>query len=205
MFTTFDVFLEYKKAEEYVKSKKCRMPKNWNDYLQNKISKSNREILETITNYFNTIWQDIDIYQYMIIGFTLYKNFTIKNFLNSKILNHYIKKDKSKKINDIDLNVETLKKSLKYLKNEINGLTLHDKFVYYANQKEMVINDYCHNKINLALVVWLIMDNYLILEDVDIDRIPYLKQRYDIIADKIKQKRKIFNKIKNKEIDNGHL
>jgi len=59
------VYYYFRKAQSETKNRGFRLPKDFETHLNKKFSKANREALILVTKYFNTKWENIDVYKYM--------------------------------------------------------------------------------------------------------------------------------------------
>jgi len=166
MYTTWDIYKTYRHVQASINQRGYRLPKDFNHFWNNKLKSHQRENIQTITNYFNTKWQDIDIEKYFEAGFQVYKNFSYHQFLDKKIIEMYKRLDKLEKIKS-NYDKETILKDVKYI------LTTIDKnndlcktwgvLKGYCRQKDdryvsYPILDYVNNNISNITLTWLISE-----------------------------------------------
>lgn len=198
MIDTEHVYYLFRKAQAESKNKGFRMPKDFEKHLNNRFTEKNRESLITVTKWFNTKWNNIDIYRFMKCGFKLFKTFSYIKFLDERVINLYIVRDKNLK-REINLNKKEIMESVKYVKKymkENNILILRD----YCNKKDennkIVIKHYLLNKIDKFLFVYLIRNGILELNDTDRSYIPYIISQYREILSEIEILKEFFVKIR---------
>jgi hypothetical protein len=121
-----------------------------------KIKKENLEIVKSLTDNFNTKWNNIDPIEYFKCGLKLWKTFSYSKFLNNLIIKEYIKQDKKKKRkltskNDIERSFLYLKsisiKSLNELKDD--------------NEPSFIVIEYIKNNIDKILLSYLLFNKYI--------------------------------------------
>ena len=174
------------------------MPKDFESHLNRKFSKKNREALILITKYFNTKWDNIDVYKYMQCGFEILKTFSYVKFFDKRVMNLYIVKDKNLK-RKMNLNKKEIIKSAKFVKkymNDNNIFYFKDYCSVTIDNKKQIIYHYIHNKIDKFFFVWAIKIGYLYLNDTDRSQIPYIITQYREILAEIDDINGFFNKIK---------
>jgi hypothetical protein len=137
--------------------------------------------LTLITDYFNTKWSNIDPETYFDCGFNVLKSFSYVNFFDERIINLYKTKDKNKK-REMTINKEEVKKSITFSKDFIakNGIkNLKDYGRMRDGYESVPINHYLKNRISKYFLVSLIKNGFLILNDDDRARIPYITEQYN--------------------------
>jgi len=171
----YDVYKKFKIQEYISKNKEIKIPKEKN---LNRLSKENYEKLQMITDYFNTIWQNINPDIYFEIGFKKWKSFNISKIDDNRIFQSYKIIDKKLKTNFNNINKETIKKSINFLKdNEILSILLFDN--NYVVKK--IVFFYLQNKID-SIVLCYFIENYKIkLSNEEKDYIPYFMENYSEI------------------------
>lgn len=173
MFTRYDIYVIYNEVKKEITGKGYRLPKDFDYHYQNKLNKSSQDGLQGLADRLNTIWQDIDIYRYMCIGFKLYKSFNYSKLLDEKILSTYIRQDKEIKRN-IYMDKNKIKQSLKYAKSKVDKTNTKDVLMEYSRDSRQVISDYLYNRIDGGFLFWLINDKYIKLDDLEKNIIPYV-------------------------------
>lgn len=187
MITPYDVYIVFKNVESEIKKKGYRL-NTWENLSKNKLNKSSRDNLQLAADYFNTVWQDIDIEDYMRTGFSLFKTFNFKSLLNPKIIKRYIHNDKTKK-RKISIDDKMFVKSFKFVKNKIDKTTISDILKEYGRDKEQAIQDYLYNKIDGGFLFYLICLGYINIEHADIDRLCYIKWNFNELKHELEFKR----------------
>jgi hypothetical protein len=137
--TSEEIYDIYLTAKQEITQKKPR---------KTKLTPKNQEIINNITNYFNTKWQNINPYQYFYIGFTLFKSFNYNMFFHNDIIKTYIQKQKQ--LHRQSFNKEIFTKSLNYTKQFNDYLLMKDNYTY------IFINDYIQNKIDKYTIIYLL-------------------------------------------------
>lgn len=200
MITDFDVYVAFRKAQSNAKNRPYRLPKNWENH-KNKMAKNSVDNLKICAEFFNTKWDNIDIENYMDCGFDLFKNFTYHQFLDKKILNHYIQKDKNKKIS-LNFSKKNILESAKFVKLFMKDHNYTDNYIFYYGKlrndnKSLPISHFLSNTIDKYFLVWMIRDKFLILEDNDRALINMIIREYrDLCAD-LKQMDNFIKKIRS--------
>lgn len=192
------VYYFFRKAQSETKNRGFRMPKDFDAHLNKKFSKANREALILSTKYFNTKWENIDIYKYMQCGFELLKTFSYVKFFDKRVMNLYIVKDKNLK-RKMNINKKEIIKSVKFVKRfmkENNIISFKDYCNLSENYKKIVVFHYIHNKIDKFFFVWLIKNGMVYLDDNDKAQIPYITTQYREILAEIDEINGFFNKLR---------
>jgi hypothetical protein len=187
MITDFDVYCAYRKAQAKSKNRPYRIPKDWNKQRNEKMSEQNLKWLDESVIHFNTRFCNIDIDEYMSCGFELLKTFTYKNFLDSRIIELYIQKDKIKKRKllstkkDIVRSLSTVKQ---YMINspQKDGYSSLQLFCKLKNgEQRVIVDEYNKNNIDPALFVYCMSKKYFELTDFERSIIPYIRENYRTI------------------------
>lgn len=169
MIDIISVYNFYKKAESKCKNKPYKEPKNF-ELVWNRLSDDNKQIIQTLSDYFNTKWYNINPELYFLSGFKKWKSFNWSMSLRKEVMQKYISSDKSRKRND-DIN-NNIKESIEYIKENYDSIFYYCEVVY-GNLSAPVI-DYLRSKISGALLYWLISNKYLILTEQDNSYIMHL-------------------------------
>ena len=164
MITPLDVYVAFRRAS----GKPYRLPKDWIAHME-KMPRQNREALKTVTDFFNTKWNKIDLDKFMRIGFELFPKFTYVKFFDSRVINMYITKDKNEK-RDMDINKQKLVDSAKFIKKYIQQNSLIN-LKNYARKRDgfesIAVKHYNAGKVNAIFLYYLIHKRYLLLEEDD--------------------------------------
>lgn len=180
MWTPKEVYIEFRKAQSRYNNKGFRLPKDWDKFFNEKLSKIQQEILIKMSNYLNTKWCDISISKYFDCGFELYKTFSYKNFFDRKVIKMYINKDKNEKRIYGNIN-KSLKDSMKYYNMNYENITeVNTKKC--DNGYRQIIKDYLDNKVSGIFIIWLIKRNFLKLTDEEKSLCPYITEQFHTIS-----------------------
>ena len=172
MFTDYEIYTQFRKAQSLAKGKPFRLPSDWDTFKNKRISVVNVTHLDRATGYFNTTWSNIDPLTYMQCGFELYKTFTYHMFLKPQIISLYIEKDKQKK-RRIKINKESLLESIGFIRDTVGSKELngYSKLQIYCKMMDgdqrVIINHYLHNNIDPLLFVYCIYYKYIKMNDND--------------------------------------
>ncbi len=139
MYTTTEIYDIFLTAKEQHTNKKPR---------KTKPTPKNQEILNNITDYFNTKWQNINPYEYFYIGFNLFKSFNYNMFFHDDIIKTYIQHQKQ--LHRKSFNKEIFTNSLNYTKQYNDYLLMKNNYTY------IFINDYIQNKIDKYTIIYLL-------------------------------------------------
>jgi len=186
-YTKLDIINIYKKV-------KCQKPVN-------KIPKLKPEILliiQDLVNAFNTKWSNISPLIYFECGQSIYKTFTYKHFLNEKILQKYINKDKIIKRKDV--NKTQIIKSIKYIKSQKYN-SLKDYATSGDNIKTCII-DYFYNKIDKVIMSLLIFDNYFNINEIDKLYTSYIWNNEITMKSLVKRYKRYIKKLEKEYLNN---
>lgn len=182
MINIEDVYLSFLRARGKFFNRGYRLPKNPKNSIEKIKTKNekNYKNLKTITLWFNTKWQNIDIEEYFNCGFELYKSFSYYKFLDDNIIKLYIQKDKIKKYED-NINKKEILNSFKFIKNynvKNNLKDLKEYCLVKDGYEPLIIKEYVKNNINLIVLMYCVLKKYLSLENqlLDIDNIIKYKQ-----------------------------
>lgn len=188
MITEKDVWYSYQRA----KGKDVEYPsdKKWGS-IYKRLSGVNKENVETLTKYLNTVWQNVDLDKYMKTGFYLWKTFSYKHFLDKRLLDKYKqldKSDKRKKVSNTDL-----KQSIKFLIYNRYPLS------YYGSIRNegfsLPIEDYLRGYIDSVIITYMIIEGHLEINSNEKPYIPYIMQRYEELKDQVRRKKLLLTKM----------
>jgi hypothetical protein len=180
MYEVIDIYVCFRKAQSNFLNRGYRIPKDFDAHLK-KMNKRNRESLILITDYFNTKWSNIDPETYFECGFDILKSFSYVNFFDERVINLYKTKDKNRK-REMTITKEEIQKSLNFSKKYMvkNGINHVKEYGRLRDGYESVpINHYLKNKVSKYFIVMLIKNGFLILNDDDRARIPYIIEQYN--------------------------
>ena len=204
MYTVWDIYKIFRKVQAEVNNRGYRLPKDWSYHWNNKFTKTQRENLQNITNYFNTKWQDIDPHRYFEAGFEVLKNFSYHSFFNKKVLEMYKRRDKLDK-RKLEINKEKIVNNIKYVLKEIENDERRDKLgplrTYCRirdGEMSKPVKDYINNKIDTPFLTWLIYERYLVLTETEKSLIPLVINNYRDLVAEIRSIENFLNSLKNK-------
>jgi len=181
MYTASDIYIKFKEIEGIYKN----IPSVSYSGM-GKLSNENRNKLQKIADYFNTIWQNIDIDEYLKVGFENWKSFNINKIDDDRIIEKYKRKDKKKRINyDVISNNEILK-SIDYIKQN------YENIINYCDDNNFVrrpVQDYIYGKIDVIVLIFLIENKYLhMIGSEEKMFLSYVYDNYEIIKYKMYEK-----------------
>ena len=162
-----EIYVTYLRMKAESKNRGYRLPKEPSLSIEKMKQKNekNYEKLETLWKFFNTKWSNIDLETYFKSGFELFPNFTYTNFLNDKIIKHYIQKDKVQKFHS-ELNKKTILKSFKFIKsyNKENYICSLKEFCNLQEEFDhIVVREYIKGNIDSYTLIYCILRKYIIL------------------------------------------
>ena len=167
MITMEFLYLEYLKLKGTINNRPYRLPKDPDLSLEKlrQANQSNYDRIKTLSDYFNTRWQNIDPIKYLETGFKLFPKFTYANFLNDKILKQYIQSDKIQKFH-CEASKKQILKSFKFIKETIKKNSLRSVLEYCKLKDEFsldIVNDYIKGHIDPYTLLYLLLKKYVIL------------------------------------------
>jgi len=184
MVTEQDVYIAYRKAKSLQSGKGFRLPKDFDEWYNTKLTETNRCHLSRMAGFFNTTLSNINIDIYMECGFELFKTFSYHMFLSPKVLQHYIDKDKRKK-RRISASMTGISDSFAYIKSQmkdqkvIEGYTMLQSYCKTREgDRKLILNDYMRNFIDPLVVVYCLYYKYLILTDIEREYMYPISNRY---------------------------
>ena len=188
------IYTLYKQIECTKKDKKQTI--SWSKF-KSKASKDKLIKLETISNYFNTIWHNINIETYINIGFDLWKTFSIDKIDDKKIINKYKTLDKQNK-RKVKISNDKIKRSIDFISNyniPLNEYCCKPETISY------VITDYLNNNIDVITLIYLIENGFKKINNIEHMLLSYLRDNYDEIKFNMYKKHKfIKQEFMNKKI-----
>jgi len=184
MVTEQDVYIAYRKAKSLQSGKGFRLPKDFDEWYNTKLTETNRSHLSRMAGFFNTTLSNINIDIYMECGFELFKTFSYHMFLSPKVLQHYIDKDKRKK-RRISASMTGISDSFAYIRSQmkdqkvIEGYTMLQSYCKTREgDRKLILNDYMRNFIDPLVVVYCLYYKYLILTDIEREYMYPISNRY---------------------------
>lgn len=189
MYTPWDIYVAFRKAQSEAKNRGYRLPKDWDNHFTYKLNKTAQDNLIQLAEYLNSLWRNVELEKYMECGFEVFKGFSYHQFFNPKIMEKYRRNYRNEKLKE-EANKKTLEKDVKFVKNftkdkDTNGFT---RVKYYGRLREnnlsIPIQHYIKGKISGYFIVWLISNGYLFLLDNDRALITDITINYrDMVAD----------------------
>ena len=193
MYTEEDIYVMFRKAQSIYASRPYRLPKDFNSFLLNRMSKINRESLIIITKWFNSKWKNINPLDFFGYGFDLMgKKFTYCKFFDNRVHNFYITRDKIKK-RDLEITREQITKSIAFIKEYMSKQEKSPVsfWLRYCNLEvdgiKAPIKHYLNNNIDRLVIAWIINKKYLTLSDGDRMLIPLIVDNYREYVDQVKE------------------
>ena len=148
IYKPYDIYRTFKTVEGRVKDKKTRIATE--DKYDSRMSDKNKELLQEISNLFNTKFQNVELEGYIECGFEHFKGFSYDKFFREIVLSEYIARDSRKKRKSTDTLPDILK-SLKYIDRDLNK---------YVNERieehRVILDDYIRNRVCSTVVVYCI-------------------------------------------------
>lgn len=184
MYTIQSVYETYRRVQGRLLGRPYRLPKDFSAWFVN-ANKPTQENLEKLTLYMNTKWQNIDLEMYFEMGFSLWKAFSYHQFLNPKVLNLYIDKDKLKKRSLVGCKADLIK-SFKHIKTAYNGYTFDDYCSLREGNISQPVSDFLSNKIGKYGLTYLIHQQYLTLSDYERSLVSVVVLNYRDIVEELR-------------------
>lgn len=181
MYTEWDVYIAFRKAQSNFKNRPYKLPKDWESKFQS-FSKQNQDALTKAAQYFSTKWHNIDIDKFMKLGFELFEHkFTYTKFFDNRLLNYYINRDKNEKRN-IQLSKQKIIESAKWIKEYMkqyngNGSLLLKYCNMHNNNQKVAVEHYLKGYIDGYFLAWLVHRGYLQLQEIEKNEISYANLR----------------------------
>ena len=200
MITAEDIYAEFRRAQAESKNRPYRLPKDFEAFMEKRMSQKNKEALLLVTQYFNTKWKNINPFRFFECGFELYKSFTYVMFFNRNVMELYIRKDKHIK-RDLDNAKKGLLESLRFVVPYMTEKKIPNISRYCQMRKDrqsLPVKHYLENKIDKYFVSLLIKMGYLQLEDDELMMMPYISEHYRSIIIQFKEIEKFVDRVKEK-------
>lgn len=175
MITIEEVYVKFMKHRAFANGRGYNLPKEPSlsvEKLKQKYPK-HYETLRTLTGYFNTKWQNIDLDKYFQCAFKLMPTISYNGLLNDKILKQYIQLDKIEKFHS-ELDKRTILNSFKNIKTamKMHNISSLKSYGSYRDDKSLLcIDEYIKGFIDSYVFVFLILKKYVILNNEDKDRV----------------------------------
>lgn len=200
LYTDWDIYVAFRNAQGTANDRGYRLPKDWSAQRA-KMKKTSLEYLDRTVGIFNTALSNIDIDKYMKCGFEIFKTFNYHMFLNKKVLNLYIQRDKIEK-RSILVNKEKIVESVRFIKNYMKGVenrkgynTLETYCKLREGSQKVVIGHYKKGHIDNITMVYFINNGYLVLDDDERHQVIYLINRYRDFIEVLKTVKSFLTKV----------
>ena len=180
MYTELDIYIAFRKSQSEKNNRGFRIPKDWDNHFNNKMTEYNRKNLKKITKFFNTKWNQINPELYFNCGFALFKSFSYNKFFDDKVIKLYIERDKIKKRDSI-IKKKDLINSYKFVRKYMIKNNIKSIYRYCIKKNgymKIPIKHYMDNNIDKFFLVWLNRLGFLTFEDDDKIYIPYVMENY---------------------------
>lgn len=173
MYTDWDIYCAFRKAQANYLSRPYRLPNNWEKYKRsNALSKKSLQNIELAVKKFNGTWYKIDPERYFDAGFKILgKKFTYNRWFNPKVIKMYIRDDKMLK-RCMRLNKKSMIESAKFVKSYMSTRPVNPKLSlvrqYTAlsdGNVHLPVAHYLQGKIDKFFLVWLIRRGLVVLSD----------------------------------------
>lgn len=191
MTTDWDVYCAFRKAQANANNRGYRLPKDWKA-CKAKMTAKNVEWLDEATKHFNTRLSNIDIDRYMECGFDLWKGFTYKQFLNDKVIEHYIHKDKIQK-RKLDISRTEIDRTFAFIQSWMADKPLRPGYgqlqsfcKFRDGQIRAIVSLYNLGKIDALTFTYCLMRKYIVFDDDERALTPYITQRYRELLENLK-------------------
>lgn len=170
-----DIYLEYLKQKGNSSKRAYRLPKEPELSIEKlrQTNQANYDKLKTLTDHFNTKWSNIDPQKYLQTGFILFANFSYPNFLNDKILKHYIQLNKIEKFHT-EFNRKTLLKSFKFIKEYMKENNIHQVSDYCGTKSEyrsLVLEHFFKGNVDPFTLLYLMLKKYVTYTQEEKDKL----------------------------------
>jgi hypothetical protein len=191
MYTTENIYVYFRQAQAKILNRPYRLPKDFNDYVATKMTKSNFDYLQQVTNAFNTRWHNILPNKYFERGFELFKTFSYPMFFNPKVIQFYIEKDKNLKRETGQIK-ENITRSAVFVKSWLKDMELRSDISSLSQYCKMNIDGmrapikhFIKNDIDKYFIVWLMSRRLLNLTPEEEGMMPLICQNYRVYLDDI--------------------
>jgi hypothetical protein len=180
MITEEYVYKKYRQEQSRVYGRPYRLPQNWDKFFA-KMDPQKKVSLTRLTLNFNTKWTNVNPDLYIETGFEVFgPRFHYHWFLDKRILNLYISKDRAIKRETENIG-ESLCKSINFVDSILpDGPT--SKLYRYANMydgnRPRALTDYLANNIDKYFLVWLIKEDYVTIRNEQAMQLCYINEQY---------------------------
>lgn len=174
-----EIYTVFRRVQSASLGRPYRLPKNWETFY-NKWHPKRKAFLTEITKRFNTRWSNIDPKFYFECGFKVFPLFSYHNFLDRRVINLYIAKDRLIKREGLDPK-EDLITSISYVDSSIpEGKTskLYRYLNSYTENRRRIIADYLANRVGKYFLVYLMATSHIKLSESELIQLPYIREQY---------------------------
>lgn len=184
MKTDFDIYVSFRKAQALANDRPYRLPKDWEAHREKKMTDKNLEFLDEAVKHFNTTFFNIDVDVYMECGFEIWKNFTYKHFLDPRVMEHYIQKDKTRKrkMNGEEDQIVNSFEFIGQFTKQYPPNETYTKLHLFCKTKHgglrQIVSKYVEGKVDQMTLVYCLWKGYIVLNDDERPLVPYITQRY---------------------------
>jgi len=167
MITSYDVYKLYRQ----LKSNNPKIPSE--NVYRKRLSLKSLLNIDRLSQYFNTIYSNVNPELYLKYGFSLWKTFNYAKFLDNRILEKYQQQDK------------IIKRSIKVSKDDIDtsfnyiNIPLYRYCKKYDNNQKLIITDYIFNRINSVIIMYCIKNKYIDFSDIETEMLYHIFNNYD--------------------------
>ena len=194
MTTPYDVYVAYVTAKQVRKSKVAK-PLTEEKY-RNRLSSKTLDIIDLLSNYFNTIYSNVNPVMYMLCGFNIYKNFGYPNFLNKKILDEFICEDKRQKRKS-DVTENDIRRSFDHI-----NMPLSNYCKLMDGTQKMIITDYLLNNIHGSIIVYCMFIKLISFNTIEKDYIYYINNNFSEHLKSMFKREQLIKRLDNKFTSN---
>jgi hypothetical protein len=189
-----DIYTSFRKSQAGYNSRPYKLPKDFNSFLDKRISEKNKQCLELAAKNFNTKWRHIDIDRFFTYGFELFgKNFTYTRFFDKRLVRFYIERDKVIK-RSMTLTEDEINKSLMFIDSYIKEMGFNKSRLsplsQYCQSKDgnqsMPVVHFLKGKISKYIIVFLCNIGFLVLSDDDRILLPLIVENWRNYLEELK-------------------
>lgn len=181
MISIDDIYVKFRKAQSVYSNRPYKIPKDISAFLEKRLTEVNLKNMQKLADALNTNYRNVDVDRYLEYGFELFgKNFSYIKFLDQRLINFYIMKDKNFK-RDMELTITNIDKSIAFVKDfmSVGAASVYLRYGQLRDGYESVaIQHFIKGKIDRYFITWLIFKNYLVLLDGDRELIPLITEQY---------------------------
>jgi len=181
MISIEDIYVKFRKAQSVYSNRPYKIPKDISAFLEKRLTEVNLKNMQKLADALNTNYRNVDVDRYLEYGFELFgKNFSYIKFLDPRLINFYIMKDKNFK-RDMELTIANIDKSIAFVKDfmSVGAASIYLRYGQLRDGYDSIaIHHFIKGKIDRYFLTWLIFKNYLVLLDGDRELIPLITEQY---------------------------